>query len=156
FQMTDEKEASEQEALRFVPEDWGMRRERDGAELLFLNVGPQHPGTHGVLRLLLQLDGEEIVDMVPEMGFHHRGAEKMGERQSWHRFIPYTARVDYPGGVMNNFPYVPAVEALCGIDVPPRAQLIRILTAELFRIQSHLVWYGTFAQDVGALSPVFF
>jgi NADH-quinone oxidoreductase subunit C/D len=156
FRLSEEKEEREQEALRFQPEAWGMKRSRDGTDFIFLNVGPQHPGTHGVLRIVLQLDGEEIVDAVPEIGFHHRGAEKMGERQSWHTYIPYTDRVDYLGGVMNNFAYLTAVEKLAGIEVPPRAQVIRIMLAELFRIISHLVWYGTFAQDLGQMSPVFY
>ena len=156
FQLSEEQEIAEQEALRFRPEDWGMQYSRDGAELMFLNAGPQHPGTHGVLRLVLQLDGEEIVDVVPDIGYHHRGAEKMGERQSWHTYIPYTDRVDYLGGVMNNFPYVMAVEQLAGVAVPDRAKVIRVMMAELFRLSSHLVWYGTFAQDLGQLSPVFY
>ncbi|MGA3091533.1 MAG: NADH-quinone oxidoreductase subunit C/D [Terriglobales bacterium] len=156
YQLTPVTEIAEQEALRFRPEEWGMSRERDGSDFMFLNVGPQHPGTHGVLRIALQLDGEEIVDAIPQIGFHHRGAEKMGERQSWHTYIPYTDRVDYLGGVMNNLAYLTAVEKLAGITVPPRAQVIRVMLAELFRIISHLVWYGTFAQDLGQMSPVFF
>ena len=156
FSLPDELQEIEQDALRFVPEEWGMRRRSEESDFMFLNMGPNHPSVHGVFRIALQLDGEEIIDALPDIGYHHRGAEKMAERQSWHTYIPYTDRVDYLGGSMNNLPYLLAVEQLAGIDVPERAQAIRVMICELYRLASHLLFYGTFAQDVGQMSPIFY
>jgi len=156
FHMNELKEEREQEALRIKPEDWGFQTTGKESDYMLLNLGPNHPSVHGVFRIMLQLDGEEIVHSVPDIRYHHRGAEKMGERQSWHTYIPYTDRIDYLGGVMNNLPYVMAVEKLAGITVPPRAQVIRVMLCEFFRIMSHLLFYGTYVQDVGSMSPVFY
>lgn len=151
FELPEAVAESREQLMRFDPQPGG-----GDVDYMLLNMGPHHPSTHGVLRLVLKLMGQEIIDVFPDIGFHHRGAEKMGERQSWHTYIPYTDRVDYLAGVLNNFPYVMAVETLAGIEVPPRAQVIRVMFAELFRIISHLVFLGTFAQDLGMLSPVFY
>ncbi|WP_333876125.1 NADH-quinone oxidoreductase subunit C/D [Methylobacter sp.] len=156
FSLSDEQQEIEQNALRFVPEDWGMRRHSKDSDFMFLNMGPNHPSVHGVFRIALQLDGEEIVDALPDIGYHHRGAEKMGERQSWHTYIPYTDRVEYLGGSMNNLPYVLAVEQLAGIEVPERAQVIRVMICELYRLASHLLFYGTYSQDLGQMSSIFY
>lgn len=119
---------------------------------MILNMGPQHPATHGVLRLLLRLDGETVINCVPDVGYLHRGYEKMAENMSYYEFIPHTDRLDYLSPIANNVAWVLAVEKLAGIEVPVRAQYIRMMIAELARIASHLVAIGSFAMDVGALT----
>ena len=119
---------------------------------MILNMGPQHPATHGVLRLLLRLDGETVMGCVPELGYLHRGYEKLAENMSFYEFIPHTDRLDYLSPMANNVAWALAVEKLIGIEAPPRAQYIRMIITELARIASHLVAIGALAMDVGALT----
>ena len=121
-------------------------------ETMVLNLGPQHPSTHGVLRLMLELDGEEVVRCLPDIGFLHTGIEKNMEAKTYLKALVMTDRMDYLNPLGNNLTYCLAVEKLCGIEVPNRAQVIRVLCAELQRISSHLVWLGTSAMDLNASS----
>src|SRR6266498_3755115 len=123
-------------------------------ERMVLNMGPSHPSTHGVLRILLELDGEIITRAVPEIGYLHRGDEKIAENMTYTQFIPYTDRLDYLAPLANNVAYALAVEKLLGIDqqLPPRCQFIRVICCELARISSHLLGMGAFALDIGAIT----
>lgn len=121
-------------------------------EIMTLNMGPQHPSTHGVLRLLIELDGETIVKIDPDMGYLHRGVEKLSEYRTYHQTLPLTDRLDYLAPMSNNLGYILTVEKLLGIEVPERARVIRVIMNELARIQSHLVWLATHALDIGAMT----
>jgi len=125
-------------------------------EELLLNMGPQHPSTHGVLKVILELEGERIVKATPVLGFLHRGVEKLAEDGTYHQFIPHTDRLDYICAMYNNFAYCRAVEKLMGITVPERAEYLRTIVAEVQRIIGHQFWLGTQALDIGAMTVFFY
>jgi len=127
-----------------------------GADEIILNMGPQHPSTHGVLRVKLKLDGEKVVESECIIGYLHRGVEKIAEHRSYQQFAPYVDRMDYVAAVSNGLGYCEAVEKLMGVEAPLRARVIRTILTELQRIASHLLWLGTHALDIGALTPVFY
>jgi len=126
--------------------------EAGDSKTMILNMGPQHPSTHGVLRLLLEIDGETIVRIMPDIGFLHTGIEKTCEAKFYQQVVPLTDRIDYLCPMTNNLCYVLAVEKLLGLEIPPKAQWLRVLMNELTRINSHLVWLGTHAMDIGAMT----
>ena len=125
-------------------------------EEMLINMGPQHPSTHGVLRLVLRTDGEMVLEVTPHMGYLHRCAEKVGENVAPFQFIPITDRLDYLAAMNNNQAFSIAVEELAGLEVPERGRYIRIIMAELNRIASHLVSFGTFGLEMGAFTPLLF
>src|SRR5438045_1077276 len=123
------------------------------SEEMLVNMGPQHPSTHGVLRIVLRTDGEMVLEAVPHLGYLHRSKEKIGENLAYYQYIGYTDRLDYLAAMNNNHAWAMAVEKLAGIEVPPRAEYIRIIAVELNRIASHLVSFGTYGLDMGAFTP---
>src|SRR5690348_17348153 len=126
--------------------------EPDQDKTLVLNMGPQHPSTHGVLRLLLEIDGETVLRLRPDIGYLHTGIEKTCEAKFYQQVVPLTDRIDYLCPLIDNLAYCEAVEKLLGLEIPPKAQWIRVLLSELTRINSHLVWLGTHALDIGAMT----
>ena len=123
---------------------------------MILNMGPQHPSTHGVLRVLLEIDGENIIRVMPDIGFLHTGIEKTCEAKFYQQVVPLTDRIDYLCPMTNNLTYVLAVEKLLGLEIPPKAQWLRVMMNELTRINSHLVWLGTHAMDIGAMTVLLY
>jgi len=136
--------------------DFGVTQTVLGADEIVLNMGPQHPSTHGVLRVKLKLDGEKVMGSECIIGYLHRGVEKIGENRPYTQFAPYVDRTDYVAAVSNGLGYCEAVEKLLGVEAPPRARWVRTILTELQRIASHLLWLGTHALDIGALTPVFY
>src|SRR5687767_1553747 len=123
------------------------------SEEMLVNMGPQHPSTHGVLRVVLRTDGEMVLEAVPHLGYLHRCKEKIGENLAYYQYIGYTDRLDYLAAMNNNHAWAMAVEKLANIEVPPRAEYIRVVASELNRIASHLVSFGTYGLDLGAFTP---
>jgi NADH-quinone oxidoreductase subunit D len=136
--------------------DTPKKIEKPETETMILNMGPQHPSTHGVLRVILELDGETVVKATPEIGYLHTGIEKTMESKTYSQVIPLTDRMDYVASLSNNLAYLLAVEKLLDIQAPPKAQFVRVILTELTRIASHLVWVGSHAHDIGAMSVLLY
>ena len=134
----------------------GLLQQDVNQETFTLNLGPQHPATHGVLRVKLEMDGEYIVEAEPVLGYIHRMHEKMGENRTWVKFLPNCGRMDYLSALSYNHGYVATVERAAGIEVPERAEYIRVITVELNRISSHLLWFGAFVLDLGGFTPLLY
>jgi NADH-quinone oxidoreductase subunit D len=143
--------------LRLTQQERAQRDETflDANELV-LNMGPQHPSTHGVLRVILKLDGEKVLGTECVIGYLHRGVEKIAEHRTYTMFNPYVDRMDYVAAVSNGLGYCEAVEKILNVEAPPRAQYIRVILAELNRLASHMLWLGTHALDIGAITPLFY
>jgi NADH-quinone oxidoreductase subunit D len=124
-----------------------------GGDHLLLNIGPQHPATHGVLRLVVELDGEVVVRVIPHIGYLHSGFEKLGEYRHYNQIIPLTDRTDYLAPMANNVGLALAAEELMGIEITERCKVLRVIACEISRIISHIVWLGTTAVDIGAFTP---
>ena len=133
--------------------DYDQVRRDDDRDTYYLNMGPQHPSMHGVLRLVLEMRGEQILDCEPVIGYAHRAHEKMAENRNYLMFLPNTSRIDYLSGMIYNLAYCQMIEKILGIEVPERARYIRVIASELNRVSSHLLWFGTFLLDLGGITP---
>jgi NADH-quinone oxidoreductase subunit D len=151
--LKSEQSASSVKHLELMPEREAPYLDSDE---LILNMGPQHPSTHGVLRVILKLDGEKVMGTECVIGYLHRGVEKIAEHRTYAMFNPYVDRMDYVAAVSNGLGYCEAVEKLLNIEAPPRAQYIRVILTELNRMASHMLWLGTHALDIGAMTPLFY
>ena len=156
---TIERELTEQADCRRPNLGRGVDAERvqtDDGDLMIVNMGPQHPSTHGVLRLVVELNGENVMKATPHIGYLHTGLEKTMENMTYYKALTITDREDYLSNLMNNLAYSLAVEKLIDCEIPPRAQRLRLILNELERIASHLLWLGTHALDIGAMTLFFY
>jgi NADH-quinone oxidoreductase subunit D len=153
--MTVEKSEQSPQSLEHLEQAPAEKTYLDTNELI-LNMGPQHPSTHGVLRVILKLDGEKVLGTECVIGYLHRGVEKIAEHRTYAMFNPYVDRMDYVAAVSNGLGYCEAVEKLMNVQAPPRANYIRVILTELNRIASHMLWLGTHALDIGAITPLFY
>ena len=153
--MTVEKSEQSPQSLEHLEQAPAEKTYLDSNELI-LNMGPQHPSTHGVLRVILKLDGEKVLGTECVIGYLHRGVEKIAEHRTYAMFNPYVDRMDYVAAVSNGLGYCEAVEKLMNVQAPPRANYIRVILTELNRMASHMLWLGTHALDIGAITPLFY